>query len=128
MSEHPMMKCGCAAQGVLTAKAGVKFDPPIPACLIHDCYEVADSAPDLSGRMAQCSYLPSGHAIKPSDPEALAFFEYRGPGSKWATDICKCGYAKVAHDEKRIKCKVGGFTPRGPHERDAYYCGCHGWD
>jgi len=126
MANHPMMKCGCAAQGVLTAKGGVKFDPPIPSCVVHSCYEVDDAAPDLTGRMANCAY--GDHAHKPSDPENLAFFEYRGPGSKWATDVCKCGYSQSAHDEKRIKCSVGGFTPRGPHKRDIYYCGCHGWD
>jgi hypothetical protein len=78
--------------------------------------------------MAECTYLPKEHAVEPSDPEKLAFFEYRGPGSRWATDYCKCGYLKVAHDEKRIRCMVGGFTPRGPSERDGHYCGCHGWD
>lgn len=124
MTAHPMMKCGCAAQGVITAKAGVKFDPPIPACLIHDCYEPATDTPDLTGRMANCAY--GNHAIQPSDPEKLAFFEYRGPGSRWATDYCKCGFAKIAHDEGRVKCKT--FTPRGPNERDLHYCGCHGWD
>jgi hypothetical protein len=126
MTNHPMMKCGCAAQGVLTAKGGVKIDPPIPSCLVHDCYEVASAPPDLTGRVANCVY--GDHARKPSDPENLAFFEYRGPGSKWATDYCKCGYTKGAHDKPNIKCKFGGFTERGPHERDVYYCGCHGWD
>ena len=95
--QHPMMKCGCAAQGVLIAKGEIKFDPPIPACITHSCYEVADKAPDLSGRMSECSYLPRGHDVKPSDPERLAFFEYRGPGSPAAEDTCKCGMFRSAH-------------------------------
>ena len=124
MSDHPMMKCGCAAQGVKSSSGALKFDPPIPACVIHDCIEVADAPPDLAGRMANCAY--GDHAVKPSDPERLAFFEYRGPGSRWATEICKCGYAKVAHETGRVKCRE--FQPRGPHERDTHYCGCRGWD
>lgn len=138
MNSHPMMKCGCAAQGVMTAKAGVKFDTPIPSCLIHDCQEIADSAPDLTGRMAECAYRPAGHSLQPSDPEKLAFFEYRGPGSRWATDVCKCGLSRKPHDEHGGKIPArkyalvmkgcAGFTPRGPHQYDLHYCGCHGWD
>ncbi len=137
MDTHPMMKCGCAAQGVLKAKGDVKFDPPIPACVVHDCYEVADAPLNLTGRLADCAYLPKGHATKPSSLD-LAFFEFRGEGSRDATEICKCGLAKKPHDENGGKIPArkyamvpkgcAGFTPKGSQERDRYYCGCHGWD
>jgi hypothetical protein len=137
MSMHPLMKCGCAAQGVLSAKGGVKFDPPIPACVVHDCYEMADSVPDLTGRMADCDYRPDGHATKPSSFD-LAFFEFRGEGSREATEICKCRMSRKLHDENGGKIPArkyamlmkgcAGFMPKGPQERDRYYCGCHGWD
>ncbi len=132
-----LMKCGCTAQGVLTAKGGIKFDPPIPGCVVHDCYEAADTKPSLAGRTAQCAYLPHGHAPKPSSLD-LAFFEFCGEGSRDATELCKCGLSKKPHDENggRIPARkysavmkgCPGFTPKGPREFDRYYCGCHGWD
>jgi len=93
--EAVLMKCGCVAQGI-GRKAGETEAQMRPCCVIHDCFEPAESVPDLNGRFAQCSYLPHGHAKKPSSFN-LAFFEFRGEGSREATDICKCGYAKVAH-------------------------------
>jgi hypothetical protein len=96
----------------------------------------ASSAPDLSGRLAKCGC----GAKKPSSP-SLAFFEFRGPGSRTANDTCKCGYALAAHDPIEMarnvpsnrctvvelgKCK--GFEPRGAYEFDSFYCGCRGWD
>jgi hypothetical protein len=88
----------------------------------------------LEGREARCSCgktRPSPDALEGK----LAFFEYRGRGSRW-TDNCECGYAWIAHtqetDRGRINVvaqgKCPGFTPRGPHEFDTYYCGCRGWD
>lgn len=89
--DMPLMKCGCVSQG-----HRVLEEARIPACLVHDCIEVADETPDLAGRTAQCTYLPHGHAPKPSSLD-LAFFVYRGPGSPEATDKCKCGYSRTAH-------------------------------
>lgn len=130
-----MMKCGCVAQGVVTAIRGEPVDPPAPACVIHDCYEVAEAAPDLTGRQAHCAY--GKHAFMPSSFD-LAFFEYRGPGSRDATEICTCGLSRKPHDENGGKIPRGkystaargcsGFTPKGPQEHDRYYCGCRGWD
>jgi hypothetical protein len=119
---HPMMKCGCAAQGV----RGTGAAKGAPVCVVHDCDEVAAFPPDLAGRMANCAY--GDHAVELSAPEKLAFFEYRGPNSQWATEYCQCGYHRVAHDENRIRCRVGGFKERGPNARDVHYCGCRGWD
>lgn len=120
----PMMKCGCAASAVLRSKGGVTFDPPIPSCPIHGSTEIVDP-PDLTNRTASCSY--GFHAHKPSSSD-LAFFEFRGEGSRFATELCKCGYTKAAHEKPHIAAKCAGFTPRGPHEFDSYYCGCKGWD
>ena len=83
----------------------------------------------LTGRKMHCSY--SGCKTLPSDSNDKApFFEYRGPGSWWATALCVCGFSKKAHDEKipHVIRKCKEFQPRGPHETDTYYCGCFGWD
>jgi hypothetical protein len=135
--DRPMMKCGCAAQSVCRSKGGKTFDPPIPSCVIHDCIDVADSPPNLEGRMARCAYKPHGHADRPSSLD-LPFFEFRGEGSSDATEKCKCGMRKSVHDKHggRIPAKqyamlvkgCEGFQANGPHDFDRYYCGCHGWD
>lgn len=125
-----MMKCGHASNAIRTATKGEKHEPPIPCCGICDCTEVDDAAPSLEGRQACCSheYGPKGkHAIVASSSE-LAFFEYRGPGSREATQKCTCGYALVAHGKSGFRCKSGGFKAKGPQQYDHHYCGCHGWD
>ena len=82
--------------------------------------------------------------LRPSSLEQqgrLAFFEYRGPGSRYATALCKCGFSTTAHDPEAMarnvpnnrltvieRGKCEGFQARGPHEFDSYYCGCRGWD
>lgn len=120
-----MMKCGHAANAT---------DPEgKPGCSIciglgRGADEIDDAPPNLEGRMAQCSC----GRIAPSDPKALAFFEYCGPESQDATNICACGYAHVAHTPdvmaRNAALKCTAFTPRGPRELDRYYCGCRGWD
>ena len=96
---HPMMVCGHAAQGICRESNGVKFNPPIPSCLICSCLEINKDPPNLEGRLAKCSYRAKRNGLK-HEPEAtkpsssaLAFFEYK-PDSEF----------------------------------DRYYCGCHGWD
>lgn len=65
--------------------------------------------------------------IRPSS-EKLAFFEYRGEGSKQATKSCKnCPYYDVAHG-KDHKSVCNNFTPHGAYEYDKFYCGCAGWE
>ena len=96
VNDRVLMKCGCVAHAVCTARGGVQIDPPIPACIVHECYEVAQTTPCLDGRTAECAYRPKGHAIKPSSYD-LPFFVYRGPGSPEAEDKCKCGYARNTH-------------------------------
>jgi hypothetical protein len=197
MNTPPLMTCGHAANGSSTVDG-----KPVPACVICHCLEVAADQPDLTGRMAKCTYTDC-RSTKPSS-FGLAFFEYRGPGSRYATDFCVCNFGKKAHlpewqavyrveqqwflkgriqttitrherladeataqewaaamaealvngkqsDDTRVysaelvsvkksdpyragqkpitsySCR-GQFTPRGPSEVDAYYCGCKGWD
>ena len=122
-----MMKCGHASNA--RRKDG---DDWVPACAICNTAEQA-ATPDLTGRKAICCGESS---LRDSDPDKLAFFEYRGPGSKAGTTSCKCGYAEVAHipDKTHVmrhcekKNGRAGFVSRGPWEYDKYYCGCRGWD
>ena len=131
-----LMKCGCVAMAVCRQRNGVVYDPPIPACAIHDCVEPAEEQPDLTGREAQCTMCgkPAPSSID------LPFFEYRGPGSPFATEKCgNCGYHKTVHEGtgcyKRTNEPVRGlcihrgqqFTPIGD-QPDEYYCGCRGWE
>lgn len=121
---------------------GIPVDPPIPSCVVHDCTEPAEIKPDLTGRMARCIYRHEGNKGSqrpgpspiPSSYD-LAFFEYCGPGSRTATEICLCGYAIAAHEKNGGNCPKNGkrsnsgkFEAQGPQEFDRFYCGCFGWD
>lgn len=95
------------------------------------------TALNLAGRVARC-YCG---AERPSS-EALAFFEFCGEGSRWATEMCVCGYGRVAHEQPQqfsrtgsitvhnvvIEGKCAGFKPRGPLDHDRFYDGCSGWE
>lgn len=105
---------------------------------------------DLTGRTARCAYF-GGKAKyartadgkcdsqQPSSWE-LAFFEFKGEGSKDALESCgKCGFHQVAHTKEGVAGNVrpttviedgkcDGFVPKGPQEFDRFYCGCWGWD
>ena len=143
----PMMKCGCAAATTCSARNGVTYDPPIPSCFTHSCIEVADAAPDLSGRIARCTYFGKGgfrsyecnyakqtgctrtkcSCEMPSSP-ALPFFEYHGPGSPNARERCKhCRYFESAHAVAKTRA-CAHFEPIGDVGFDRFYCGCAGWD
>lgn len=83
----------------------------------------------LEGRMAKCH-----GPLVPSEP-GLPFFQFRGEGSRDATQLCGvCGYHLIAHTPeimakphmKRIE--PHEFAEHGPWEYDLYYCGCRGWD
>lgn len=125
--DKPMMACGHAANAL-------KGEAPV--CVICLCDEQGQPV-DLTGRMARCSC----GAERPSDKDRLAFFEYRGPGSSFAVEICACGFYRSAHEPEECRKRVrgnqqtvvesgrcAGFTSQGPHEFDSYYCGCRGWD
>ena len=120
------MKCGHSANATYKDKpCCVICSPDLNAYLL-------DQAPKLTNRKAKCSC----GCIVASSTE-LAFFEYRGTGSKYAIESCKCGYTIPAHEHNKSrvdprsvielgKCK--GFVAKGGHEYDSYYCGHAGWD
>src|SRR3972149_5077953 len=119
--ERYMMKCGHVAQAM--------DEHNNPACVI--CWpnpgsmQVA-SIPDLSSRKAECSTCRTN--IVPSSVD-LAFFEYKGPGSRYALTKCVFGYYEEAHGKpKNPHVEVcNQFRPVGQAEFDVYYCGCQGW-
>jgi hypothetical protein len=92
----PMMGCGHAANATSNGK---------PCCVI--CLEDPKSrqiveGPDLTGRMAKCSYGDT--TVKSSTN--LAFFKYKGDGSQESLNKCECGYWFIGHLpywEARIK-------------------------
>lgn len=148
-----LLTCGCVA---IAQHSDTHDGLPVnhPSCPVHLCCSVVESKPDLTGRFAICGYATkrdgSKHTAIPSSYD-LAFFVYKGPGSTWAVEKCKCGYLKAAHEpdpagreypnaraRKGFGTKMnaaGGqliedhaFEPIGPAEFDEYYCGCYGWD
>lgn len=80
-----MMKCGHAANGV-NSHTG---EPVCVLCVgLHSGADVVDNSPfGVEGRTMSCTYLPTGHADRPSDPNS-AFFNYR-PEKR--TDLYYCG-------------------------------------
>jgi hypothetical protein len=79
-----MMKCGHAANAKDTNTGA-------PVCVIcvgiyPGATEVDDSPPDLTGRMAKCTYCKT---TQPSDPEKRPFFEYR-PNCEFDNYYCGC--------------------------------------
>lgn len=110
----PMMACGCRAN-CMGKPAGYKGDP-IPACVIHNCFTVAEIQPDLTKRVARCTYY--GKTTRRSECNykgdvkengiwicrceqpsgVLPFFKYKGPGSYSANTNCKhCSFHIKAH-------------------------------
>src|SRR5579871_1240422 len=82
--------------------------------------------PDLSARKARCR---CGRITSSSTD--LPGFEYRGPGSRLATEVCVCGYHRLAHHDDIRQAAVSptlrncpGFRPHGEMDYDAYSCGC----
>lgn len=133
-TEKPMMLCGHAANAT-----NGEGKPSCAICAgIHAGADMVAETPNLEGRLAKCGC----GRTEPSSTK-LAFFEYCGPGSREATETCKCGYAfaphtaegmarNVASNRKTViedgRCKIGAFVARGPLEFDRYYCGHSGWD
>lgn len=113
--DQPIMACGCRAMAV--------DQDGNPACVIHDCFIVAETQPDLTGRRARCEgyggksphsrdCIISGSDCRKGKPCScelasdgsegdLPFFEYRGPGSYEAAMKCKnCNFLYQAHKKK----------------------------
>jgi hypothetical protein len=108
-----MMACGCASQGVRTATKGVAHDP-IPSCLIHDCIEVATNPPDLSARLARCTYYGRRTSLN----------------ARHSRNECNYGQDKAAvcTCEQPSSPKLPFFESKPSEQFDKFYCGCMGWD
>lgn len=104
-----MMKCGCAANATCSQSNGKKFDPPIPSCAIHSCIEVAETRPDLTGRIARCAY----HGAAASRNKNECSTCKRG-------EPCKC--------ERPSDMRLAFFEYKPTKPFDTFYCGCGGWD
>lgn len=120
--DKPLMECGHAANAT-NATTGA---PSCAICVgLHPGAETpVRSAPDLTGRQAQCYQCDR---TQPSSFK-LPFFEYRGPGSHAASKYCKCWYAEEAHLNLPGRIKLDHpFVAHGPHDTDTFYCGCRGW-
>lgn len=139
------MECGHTSNA--TGEGG------LPVCIVcamtkgDAAHTVAKQPPDLTGRIATCGDRNGEHGAVPSNT-GLAFFEYRGPGSPWATEQCgalvplrrdgsgavgPCCYFRMVHQPINPATGREGITDhefieREPHEHDSYYCGCRGWD
>ena len=72
-----LMKCGHSPNSTCNGK---------PFCVICGCGEIADSEPNLEGRMAECRWC--GH--KTQSKFSLPFFEYC-PNSDYDNYYCGCG-------------------------------------
>ena len=66
------LRCGCTASGTVKLVGETEW---FVGCLIHECLDVVEeeSKPDLTGRMARCSY--GGNEVPSS--WNLAFFRHR---------------------------------------------------
>ena len=127
--KYPLMKCGHAANAVCNAKGGVKYDPPIPSCAICSCIDIAPEFLDGEGSLVERKARCCTQASERDSSLDLAFFEYRGPGSRSALLSCKnCGYYEIAHQKEGHKQSCNHFEPHGSWEYDRYYCGCRGWN
>jgi len=77
-----MMACGCSTRAVVAATGE-------PVCIVHvgitDGARTVVETPDLTGRVAECSYRHGKTAVSSTD---LASFQYR-PDE--ATDLYYCG-------------------------------------
>lgn len=123
------MGCGHSANGWVT-----RGQHKMPICVI--CYGINEGAdvvvdtPELAGRQSQCSYCKR---LRPSSTD-LAFFEFEGIGSRWATEKCSvCHMNKSVHAVINPTTGRAGvtdhtFIPMGPREFDSHYDGCQGWD
>jgi hypothetical protein len=106
----PIMKCGHAANS-LGKRTGETES--CPACVICDCFELADPQPVLDGRRARCNYY--GHAI----------------GRRGDCDYPKNVRPKdnICHCEADSAYNLPFFKRNPDKEFDEFYCGCAcGWD
>lgn len=106
-----MLKCGCTAYA--TTGDGK------PSCVVHDCTEVAEAAPNLAGRVARCTYRGCrGRRTGPADPRIGSSFY---------------GELRDGEDRAVMPSDAPGhgppfFSHKPDKAEDEFYCGCFGWD
>lgn len=83
-----MMACGCRANGYMTAHLGVKYDPPLPCCVVHGVIQQIEE-PDLTGRIARCSCGKTTPSDSTEQWTSLPFFEHR-PDQEFDSYYCGC--------------------------------------
>lgn len=106
--EHPMMKCGHAANSI-GSRGDLRY---VPACAICDCFEVDATPPSLEGRTARCFYY-GNPALKLRDMGGCdTRADHQSP--------CFC--------EKPSDLHLWFFEMRPDKDHDTFYCGCHGYD
>ncbi len=107
------MACGCAAQMI-------NIEDGSPYCFTHDCNEVADEEPDLSGRTARCSICDC------IETNASACKRSRAAGG---IEAC---YGVVPEGKRRSEAPssldLPFFEHRPNEEYDRFFCGCMGWN
>jgi hypothetical protein len=90
---------------------------PTPACVICDCFEVADTVPDLTGRKARCAYFGQG---------GFRNYEYLSRiKGKCSREKCEC---EVPSSYDLPFFKLAELSYKKDKEYDRFFCGCSGWD
>lgn len=82
----PMMKCGHAANAVSTRAGSTES---VPSCVICSCFDQAETAPDLTGRTARCSYYAKRCHNEAPSTLTLAFFGHH-PDRDFDEYYCGC--------------------------------------
>jgi hypothetical protein len=104
----PMMKCGHSAN----AEDG-HGNPACAICAPYPpAYQVWENPPDMSERMARCTYY--GKPTRKSECDACDHNGTKEP------HVCQCerpSSTELAFFEYKPECKF-----------DNFYCGCHSWD
>jgi hypothetical protein len=108
-----MMKCGCSSSGaVCMSMNGVKYDPPIPVCIVHNCTDVVPDPVIPAGRMAHCVYN-GGCKTRQAQRRDTSYAKEWGPdGNGRAPSSPNLPFFKSCPDK----------------DHDEFFCGCFGWD
>jgi len=107
-----MMTCGCATDAVIS-KTGE------PYCITHDCKEIEESPPDLTGRIARCSCRAG-----PGCEANARASQKRFRGGEVQYGAVPAG-GKTA--EAPSSTELPFFQHKPDESVDSYYCGCMGW-
>ena len=105
----PMMSCGHAANSIGRRPGEIEGQP---ACVICSCFDVATDVPDLTGRMARCTYY--GRNAK------------GGWYNSNCCNVCKTG--QPCQCEQPSSSGLWFFQAHPDKEYDEFYCACQGAD